>query len=104
MSIPGRWQLARALLTRAGRSKLPQVPNPIGVLQRCLVLNQSPELLPVGPLDLMLTVPELPGANFMSFDQHFELFEAAYHWCREQIDRLETEGNAALAAILATKN
>ena len=26
--------------------ELPPVPNPIGVLQRCLVLNQSPELLP----------------------------------------------------------
>jgi NTE family protein len=104
MSIPGRWQLARALLTKSGRSKLPQVPSPIGVLQRCLVLNQSPELLPVGPLDLMLTVPELPGANFMDFDRHFEVFEAAYQWCNARIDELGEKGDPALMAILATKD
>ena len=104
MSIPGRWQLARSLLTRSGRSKLPPVPSPIGVLQRCLVLNQSPELLPVGPLDVVLAVPELPGANFMDFDRHFEVFEAAYHWCKARIDELGETGDQALAAILATKD
>ena len=104
MTIPGRWQLARALLTKSGRSKLPQVPNPIGVLQRCLVLNQSPELLPIGPLDLVLTVPELPGANFMDFDRHFEVFEAAYQWCNARIDELGEKGDPALMAVLATKD
>jgi len=104
MSIPGRWQLARSLLTRSGRSKLPPVPSPIGVLQRCLVLNQSPELLPVGPLDVVLAVPDLPGANFMDFDRHFEVFEAAYHWCNARIDELGETGDPALAAILATKD
>ncbi len=68
------------------------------MLQRCLVMHQSPELLPVGPLDLVLTVPALPGANFMDFDRHFEVFEAAYQWCRRQIEQLTDEGNPALAA------
>ena len=103
MTIPGRWGLLRQMLTPGGRRKLPAVPNPIAVLQRCLVMNQSPDLLPVGPLDLVLTVPSLPGANFMDFDRHFEVFEAAYQWCRDQIERLTNEGNPALAAILATK-
>ena len=80
------------------------MPNPIGVLQRCLVLNQSPELLPVGPLDLVLTVPELAGASFMDFDQHFEVFEAAYQWCKARIDELGAKGDPALMAILATKD
>jgi len=104
MSIPGRWQLARSLLTRAGRDRLPQVPGPIGVLQRCLVLNQDPDLLPVGPLDLVLPVPELPGASLMDFDRHVEVFEGAYHWCRSRIDELGAQNDPALAAILATRD
>ena len=103
-AIPGRWQLLRQMLTPAGRRKLPRIPNPISVLQRCLVMHQNPELLPVGPLDLVLAVPPLPGANFMDFDRHFEVFEAAYHWCRSRIEELETSGDPALAAILASKD
>ena len=79
------------------------MPNPIGVLQRCLGMHQSPDLLPVGPLDLVLTVPALAGANFMDFDRHSEVFEAAYQWCRGRIDELTEKGNPALAAILASR-
>jgi NTE family protein len=101
--IPGRWQLLRRMLTPAGRKSLPAIPNPVAVLQRCLGMHQSLDQLPLGPLDLLLTVPALPGANFMSFDQHFEVFEAAYRWCREQLERLERNGDAAFAAMLAAR-
>jgi NTE family protein len=99
--IPGRWRLLAAMLTPGGRRKLPALPGPIGVLRRCLVMNQSPGLLPVGPHDLVLTVPAFPGANFMDFDQHFDVFEAAYQWGREQIDKLTEQDDPALAAILS---
>ena len=102
-TIPGRWRLMAAMLTPAGRRSLPDMPSPVGVLQRCLVMHQNPDQLPVGPLDLVLSVPPLPGASFLDFDQHFEVFEAAYNWCRDEIDRLGERGNEALAAILATK-
>jgi NTE family protein len=102
--IPGRWGLARRMLTPSGRRGLPDVPNPVSVLQRCLVMHQRPELLPVGPLDLVLTVPTLPGANFMDFDRHSDVFEAAYQWCCRQIDELADKGDPALTAILATKD
>ena len=95
---------ARQMLTPSGRRKLPALPNPIGVLQRCLGMHQSLDLLPLGPLDLVLTVPAFAGANFMDFDRHFEVFEAAYQWCRDQIDALTDQGDPALAAILATKD
>jgi NTE family protein len=103
-NIPGRWSLVRQMLTSSGRRNLPDVPNPVSVLQRCLVMHQAPELLPVGPLDLLLTVPVHPGANLMDFDRHSEVFEAAYRWCLHQIDALAEKGNPALAAILATKD
>jgi len=102
-SIPGRWRLVRHLLTAAGRRKLPAMPSPIGVLQRCLALRQSPELLPIGRDDLVLTVPPLPGASLMDFDRHREVFEAAYEWCRRQMAELSEQGNPALAAIFGSK-
>ena len=41
MDIPGRWSLIRRMLTPSGRRSLPAVPNPIAVLQRCLVMHQA---------------------------------------------------------------
>ena len=102
--IPGRWRLLRGLLTPAGRRNLPQVPGPVGVLQRCLLMNQNPDRLPVGPHDLVLPVPALAGASFLDFDRHSEVVAAAYHWCSRLIDELGENGDAALAAILATKD
>jgi NTE family protein len=104
MTIPGRWSLVRQMLTPSGRRKLPDVPNPVNVLQRCLVMHQAPDLLPVGPLDLVLTIPVLPGANFMDFDRHTEVFTAAYQWSHQQIDELADNDSSALAAVLATKD
>ena len=103
-SIPGRWGLFRQMLTPSGRRKLPNLPNPVSVLQRCLSMHQTPDSLPLGPLDLVLTVPVFPGANFMDFDRHTEVFAAAYRWCHQQIDELADKGSPALAAILATKD
>jgi hypothetical protein len=80
---------------------LPALPNPAAVLQRCLVSTQSPDLIPVGPLDLVLTVPSLPGANFIDFDGHSQVFAAAYRWACKQIDALAKADDPALAAILA---
>lgn len=103
-SIPGRARLIRRMLTASGRKTLPAVPTPIGVLERCLSMHQTPDLLPTGPLDLVLNVPPFPGVGFMDFDRHVEIFEAAYQWGRAQIDALSQAGNPALAAILATKS
>jgi len=67
-------------------------------------LNQDPNLLPTSPLDLVLPVPELPGANLLDFDRHFEVSESAYHWCRKRIDELGEQNDPALAAIMATRD
>jgi NTE family protein len=104
MSIPGRWSLIRQLLTPGGRRKLPAIPGPIDVLQRCLLMNQNPALLQLGPHDLVLSVPIMPGASLLDFDRHSQVFEASYQWCRAQIDKFAETGNPALSAILATKS
>jgi hypothetical protein len=39
----------------------------------------------------------------MDCDRHTEVFQAAYEWCRDQINELADEGNPALAIILAKK-
>jgi NTE family protein len=100
-SIPGRGELLRRMLTPGGRRKLPAIPGPIGVLQRCLVLNENIAQLSVDATDLVLQVPAFAGTNFMDFERHSAVVEAAYHWCRAQLDRLSAEGNPALAAMLA---
>jgi predicted acylesterase/phospholipase RssA len=65
--------------------------------------ESNPDLLPTGPLDLVLNVPPFPGVGLMDFDRHSEVFGAAYEWCHGQIDALNRAGNPAVTAILATK-
>ena len=103
-SIPGRWELLGRMLNPFAREKLPKVPGPVSVLRRCLGIHQSPELLPIGPLDLVLAPPPFPGSNFIDFDRHSEVFEAAYQWCNIQIDQLAAQHHPGLEAILATAN
>jgi hypothetical protein len=40
-------------------------------------MHQAPELLPLGPLDLVLEVPVLAGTSFMDFDRHAHVCDAA---------------------------
>ena len=103
-SIPGRWELLGRLLNPFAREKLPNVPGPVSVLRRCLAIHQSPELLPIEPLDLVLAPPPFPGSNFVDFDRHSEVSEAAYQWCSTQLDQLAAQHNPGLEAILATAN
>ena len=102
-SIPGRWQLLRRMLSPAGRRKLPDIPGPIGIVHRCMILNENPALLPIDSRDLVLLVPSFGQATLMDFKRHSETFDAAYQWCRAELDRLGKEGNSALAAIFASR-
>jgi len=103
-SIPGRWKLLGRMLNPLASEKLPTVPGPASILRRCLGIHQSPELLPIGPLDLVLAPPPFPGSNFIDFDRHAEVSQAAYQWCTTQLDQLAAQHNPALEAILATAN
>lgn len=97
--IPGRNALLARLLNPFSRSKWPDAPGPISILQRSMMAGQSFERIPFGPLDLVLR-PQLPAwVNFMGFHQHSAIFEAAHAWGLETIDRLAGEGSKALAAL-----
>ncbi len=46
--------------------------------------------------------PFSPDIGVTEFERHSEIFEASYLWAREAILAREAEGDAAIAAILAT--
>ena len=95
--LPGRGRLISSLFNP--RARLPRAPKITSILFRSLLVHQRYEL-PVGPHDLVLTPPALPGASLMSFDRHMEVFDAAHRWALERIDTLSASGDLALAAIL----
>lgn len=99
--IPGRGKLLAHLLNPFARRRLPRVPRPVNVLWRSLLAHQRYDL-PLEPHDLVLRPPRLPGASFMSFDEHRSVFEAAHTWAQGKIRDLSRSGDVALAAILAT--
>jgi NTE family protein len=103
-SIPGRRQLLQRIFNPFMRRKLPDAPGPIAVLRRCFGIHQNPDLLPLGPLDLVLAPPPFPGSSFIDFQRHHDVFEASYEWCLGKIDELAKMEDKALAAILATKS
>lgn len=95
--LPGRGRLLASLVNP--RARLPKAPKMMSMLFRSLLVHQRYDL-PLGPHDLVLTPPQLPGASLMSFDRHMEVFEAAHLWAQERIETMSAEGDAALSAIL----
>ncbi|WP_249779480.1 patatin-like phospholipase family protein [Bradyrhizobium sediminis] len=101
-ALPGRFELVMAMLTPFRKKLLPAAPSAINVLWRSLVAHQRYDMLPAAPLDHVMRPPLSPEIGVTEFERHTEIFDAAYHWAREAIAALEAEGDAAIAAILAT--
>ena len=101
-TLPGRLELATAMLIPFRRKLLPPAPNAINVLWRSLVAHQRYDTLPTAPLDYVMRPPFVPGVSITEFERHSEIFYGSYLWAREVITALEEEGNSAIAAILAT--
>ena len=103
-SIPGRWGLLRQMLTPAGRRKLPAVPNPIDVLQRCLVHAPEPRTAAGRPARSRPYRAGAAGREFHGFRSPLRGVRGGLSMVPRRIDELDKKGNPALAAILATKN
>jgi NTE family protein len=100
--LPGRFELAVAMLMPFRKKLLPAAPSAVNVLWRSLVAHQRYDTLPTAPLDLVMRPAFSADIGVTEFERHTEIFDAAYLWAREAIATLEAEGNAAIAAILAT--
>ena len=99
-ALPGRLELAAAMLVPFRKKLLPQAPSAVNVLWRSLVAHQRYDTLPAAPFDHVMRPPIPPGVRVTEFERHAEIFEASYLWARERIAALEADGNAAIAAIL----
>jgi NTE family protein len=102
-ALPGRLELAMAMLMPFRKQLLPAAPSAVNVLWRSLVAHQRYDTLPAGPLDHVMRPPFSPDIGVTEFERHTEIFEASYLWAREAIVALEAQGNAAIAAMLATR-
>jgi NTE family protein len=101
-SLPGRLELAAAMLLPFRKKLLPAAPSAVNVLWRSLVAHQRYDMLPTTPLDYVMRPPFPPGLGVTEFERHTEIFSAAHLWAREAIAELEAEGNPAITAILGS--
>jgi NTE family protein len=99
--LPGRLELAAAMLVPFRKKLLPAAPSAVNVLWRSLVAHQRYDTLPAAALDYIMRPPIPPGVRVTEFERHTEIFDASYAWAQTRIAALETEGNLAIAAILA---
>jgi NTE family protein len=101
-ALPGRLELIAAMLMPFRKKLLPAAPSAVNVLWRSLVAHQRYDILPTTPLDMVMRPPIPPEIDVTDFDRHTDIFYASYLWARDAIAALEAEGNAAIAAILAS--
>jgi NTE family protein len=101
-ALPGRFELAAAMLVPFRRKSLPAAPSAVNVLWRSLVAHQRYDALAATPLDHVMRPPLPVGIRITDFERHTEIFESSCRWAREAITALEAAGDPAIAAILAT--
>jgi NTE family protein len=101
-ALPGRFELAAAMLLPFRKKSLPVAPSAVNVLWRSLVAHQRYDALAATPLDHVMRPPLPAGLRITEFERHTEIFESSYRWAREAITALEAAGDPAIAAILAT--
>jgi len=100
-ALPGRLELAAAMLVPFRKKSLPVAPSAVNVLWRSLVAHQRYDALAATPLDHVMRPPLPEGLRITEFERHTEIFQSSWLWAREAIAALEAEGNPSIAAILA---
>ncbi|MET0598515.1 MAG: cyclic nucleotide-binding and patatin-like phospholipase domain-containing protein [Mesorhizobium sp.] len=103
-ALPGRLELAAAMLMPFRKKSLPKAPSAVNVLWRSLVAHQRYDALSEMPLDHVMRPPLPAGIRITEFERHAEILHSSYLWAREAIVALEAEGNLAIAAILASRH
>ncbi len=101
-ALPGRLELAAAMLLPFRKKLLPVAPSAVNVLWRSLVAHQRYDALAATPLDHVMRPPLPDGVRITEFERHSEIFQSSYLWARQAIAALEAEGDPSITAILAT--
>ena len=84
-ALPGRLELAAAMLVPFRKKLLPAAPSAVNVLWRSLVAHQRYDTLPAAPLDHIMRPPIPPGVRVTEFERHTEIFDASYAWARSVV-------------------
>src|SRR6202000_1088389 len=100
-SLPGRLELAAAMLLPFGKKTLPVAPSAVNVLWRSLVAHQRYDALAATPLDHVMRPPLPDGLRNTEFERHTDIFEASYLWARNIITVREGEGDPWITSLLA---
>jgi NTE family protein len=103
-ALPGRLELAAALLVPFRKKSLPVAPSAVNVLWRSLVAHQRYDALAATPLDHVMRPPLPHGIRITEFERHTEIFQSSHLWACQAIAALEAEGNRSIAAILANSH
>jgi NTE family protein len=103
-ALPGRLELAAALLVPFRKKSLPVAPSAVNVLWRSLVAHQRYDALAATPLDHVMRPPLPHGIRITEFERHTEIFQASHLWACQAIAALEAEGNRSITAILANSH
>ncbi|TIX18625.1 MAG: cyclic nucleotide-binding domain-containing protein [Mesorhizobium sp.] len=95
--IPGRSELAVALLNPFGRARLPQVPSMLQVIAASM-LAHGPQDIAVGDEDV-LVCPQV-SSTFMDWSRHSELFSDAHDRTAQWIEERLRQNDSGLRALL----
>lgn len=96
-AIPGRWRLLAQMLNPLQWGRLPPCPGPASVIQQSLFGNIREAPAAMGPQDVLLRPPSLPGATSMNWTTHGDAVAHARDWTFETIARLRAEGHPLLS-------
>ena len=100
-ALPGRFELAAAMLLPFRKKSLPVAPSAVNVLWRSLVAHQRYDALSATPFDHVMRPPLPDGLRITEFERHSEVFQSSYLWARQTIAALEAAGDPSIKAILA---
>jgi NTE family protein len=96
-SLPSRAALLKALVNPFGRSSLPRAPGVGSVLLRSMMANRQDFERELRADDLLLVPPVPQDMGVLDWHRHTELMDRTYRWGMREVQRLMTEGHAALA-------
>ena len=100
-ALPGRFELAAAMLMPFRKKLLPKAPSAVNVLWRSLVAHQRYDTLPEMPLDHVMRPPCRPISSHRVRAPHRDL-RLVLSLGPRTIVALEAEGSPALEAILSS--